>query len=71
VVVSGTLFLNASICASSCDSFLFPLVSNEGSFIGEEARILGNRVRDGFDEVAVQVCGPAAGAGFAAVTFQL
>jgi len=71
VVVSGTLFLNASICASSCDSFLFPLVSNEGLFIGEEARILGNRVRDGFDEVAVKVCGSAAGAGFAAVTFQL
>lgn len=28
MVVSGTLFLNASICASSCDSFLFPMVSN-------------------------------------------
>ena len=35
MVVSGTLFLNASTCASSCDSFLFPLVSNGVSFIGK------------------------------------
>jgi hypothetical protein len=71
VVVSGTLFLNASICASSSDSFLFLLVSKDVSFVGVEARVLGNRVGDGFDKVAVQVCGSAAGAGFAAVAFQL
>jgi hypothetical protein len=32
---------------------------------------LGHGVGDRLDEVAVEVCGPAARAGFAAVTFQL
>lgn len=36
---------------------------------GEKREILCHRVGDGFDEVAVELCGSAANAGFATVTF--
>ena len=36
---------------------------------GEKGDILCHGVGDGFDEVAVDICGSAADAGFATVTF--
>lgn len=36
---------------------------------GRKGEVLCHWDGDGFDEVAVEICGPAAGAGFATVTF--